>query len=1179
MTETGSPTQRRAGWRFVGRDRELAELAAGLEDALDGQGRLFLIAGEPGIGKTRLAEQLARHAAEAGARVVWGRCWEGGGAPPYWPWAQVVRTVAEGCDDRTLTSWLGSGSAFVAQIAPDVAGRLGPPAATPVPSIESDAARFYLFDATAGFLKKAAAAQPLVLVFDDLHAADEPSLLLLRYLARDLRGARLLVVGTYRDVDAGRTPGLGDALGELVREGQLTTLRGLARADVTDLIGELVGGVGGPSAALVQAVHETTEGNPLFVREAVRLLASAGRLDRTGRPGQSGRPDVPIPGSVRALIQQRLTPLSADAVQALAAAAVVGRDFDLALVGPACDLPVERVLGAISEAGTLGVVVEDTGGPGRYRFSHSLMREVIYDGLPIPVRAGLHRAVGEAIERLYGVDSDSHVAELARHFSEVAGAGESARALTYARRAGDRAMQAHAYEEAVAEYQRALHALEIAGPELAGHDDAGPDLGVRCELLLRLGVAQVRAGRYPEAKASHREAAEIARQLGSAEQFARAALGFGQPHVEGGHVNRQLVELLREALDALSPTDGPLRARLLARLSLELIFSDEIQLTDPLSRQAVEMARRLGDVAALGPALAARWMAVWGPDGLDERAAVADEILSLAQQTGDRDLELLGRAQRAATSLEAGDLLAVDADLAAYTGLADELRMPVHQWTVTTMRAMRALLQGSFDEAERLAEEALQIQPERPNARWAHVMELAQLRWDQGRLGEVRETWQTLVDRFPRAAAGRGWLALTDVERGDYDAARRASQLLAEQIPHRPRMGLWLQGLAVASLLAAELDDVDAARCLYPILLPYAEHVIAMTMEHPVVCFGSSSLYLALLASTASCWAEAADHFEMAIRIHERLGAVPLLARTRYEYARMLIRRGRAGDRTDDPASDRTRTRELLDQAAATARTLGMAGLGTRITRLLEAEAVGAPAAVPSPAPGDTPSDGPATPPAGPAGDVPGAPGRDQRGRDRFRREGEYWTVSFDNRMVRLKDSKGLRQIALLLAQPGRELLATDLEAMVGGPAEAPASEPRRRADHGELELRPDFGDAGELLDAEARAAYKARLTELQEEIDEGEELNDPVRAEQARTERDFLVRELARAVGLGGRDRRAASHAERARLNATRAIRAAMANLAREHAALGRHLAATIRTGRYCSYTPDPRSPVGWEL
>jgi tetratricopeptide (TPR) repeat protein len=1132
MTETGGASRRSGGAAFVGRDREMAELAAGLEDAIGGRGRLFLVAGEPGIGKTGLAEQLAGHASERGARALWGRCWEGGGAPPYWPWAQVVRALAEGSDDEALTSYLGAGAASAARLVPGLAERLGGTAAPVGPSLESEAARFYLFEATAGFLKKAAADQPLVLVLEDLHAADEPSLLLLTYLARDLRDSRLLVLGTFRDVEAGPPPGIGDVAGELVRDGQLIALRGLVREDVKGLIRGLVGIV--PSQAKVAAIHETTEGNPLFVREAVRLLASQGALDRPGRLV------VPIPGTVRALIRQRLAPLSADAIQALSAAAVVGRAFDLSLVGPVCGLPFERVLGALSEAVMLGVVAEEAGAAGRYRFSHSLMREVTYEALPIPARIGLHRQVGEAIERLHAADLDPHVAELARHFAEVAAAGEAARALGYARRAGERAMETHAYEEAAAEYERALDALPFAGPDEA----------LRCELLLRLGAARVRAGRYPEAKESHLQAAEISRTLGVPEQLARAALGFGEPQVEGGLVNRQLVALLNEALDALGPDDSPLRVRLLARLSVELTFSDEAELIESLSRQAVEMARRLGHVATLGAALDARWMAVWGPDGLDERSALADETLHLAQETGDRELELVGRAQRAAGALESGDFRTVEADIAAYARLADEFRMPVRQWTETSMRAMRALLQGSFEEAERLAGEGLALQPERLNVRWAHLNQVALLRWQQGRLGELRETWQTLVERFPGAGFARGWLALADAEGGNGDDARRGLWPVVEHVLQHRRNGLWLPAFALASLVSAHLDDAEAAGRLYPVALPYANHVIAMTMEQPVVCFGSASLYLGLLATIASRWVEAEEHFDAALWTHDRLGATPFVACTQYEYARMLVRRGRDGDRS--------RALELLDRVAATARAIGMARIVAEIDSLREVEP-------------------PRPPSVNLAAEATAAP--EPAGTDLFRREGEYWTVSYDGSVVRLKDSKGLRHLARLLANPGRELHVTDLESADGESASTGASRPGGRAAIGELELRPDLGDAGALLDAEAKAAYKARLDELQSELDEAQAFNDFARAEKAQQERDFLVGELARAVGLGGRDRRAASHAERARLNVTRAIRAAMVSLARAHPSLGRHLDATIRTGRYCSYTPDPRTPVAWQL
>jgi tetratricopeptide (TPR) repeat protein len=1108
----------------VGRDREVAELVAALEDASRGRGRLFLIGGEPGIGKTWLVEQLAGHATKQGIRVLWGRCWEGGGAPPFWPWGQVIGALAEDCDEQTLASWLSGGAAQVAQLAPGLAGRLGTTTIPEAPAHESDAARFYLFEAVAGLFRRAASAQPLLLVFDDLQAADDPSLLLLQFLARDLRGARLLVVGTFRDLVAERPQGIGEAVGELVREGQLVNLRGLDRDEVRSLMEALSGGVDSP--AQVAAVYERTEGNPLFVREVVRLLAAQGA---PGRPGQG----VPIPGTIRAVIGRRLAPLSLDAVQVLSAAAVVGREFDLSLVGPACELPTERVLDALSEAVALGVA-EEPGTVEGYRFSHSLMQEVLYERLPIPARVDLHRRVGEVIERLYGTGAGVHVAELARHFAEVAAAGEAAKALTYARLAGERAMGMHAYEEAAAEYQRALQALRFAGP-----DDAG-----RCELLLRLGAAQARAGDYQQAKESCLQAAEIARRLGAPEQLARAALGFGERQVEGGLVNRELVALLHEALDGLSPQDSPLRARLLARLSAEFAFSDEPERMEPLSLEAVAMARRLADPAALRAAVDARWMAVWGPGGLEERTALAAEILRLAQATGDRELELGGHAHRAASTLESGDARALEADIAAHARLAEELPAAVHRWAAMTMRALQALLHGSFEDAERRANEALSLEPGRPNAMFTHIDQLALLRWEQGRLGELRDQWQAVVDQFPLAGFARAWLSLADAELGHRDDAHRGLWSLTEQLPQLPRDGTWLGAVALAALLAAHLNEPEAAGSLDRLLAPYAGHVVAFTAPHPVVCLGSAAFYLGLLATVRSRWTEAAGHFEAAIAVHDRLGAGPLLARTCYAYARTLLARGQATDRGWALA--------LLDRALATADTVGMGTVAEGIRALQAAEA-GQPM--------------PAEPAAGP-----------EAARNLFRREGEYWTISYEGVVVRLRDAKGLRYLARLLTHPGREFHAVDLEAADRPAATVTPVGPRGRAAGGELAVRPDLGDAGALLDATAKAAYQARLGELRAELEEAEGFNDPARAARARQEMEFLVAELARAVGLGGRDRRAASHAERARLNVSRAIRAAMAHLAEANPALGRHLSATVRTGRYCAYTPDPRLPIAWE-
>src|SRR5829696_4442377 len=1018
MVKVWEPARGGPGRAFVGRDRELADLVAGLDDAIAGRVRLVLIAGEPGIGKTWLAEHLAEHAAKQGARVLWVHCWEGGGAPPFWPWAQLLRVLAEGLDDRTLAAWLGAGAAQVAQLLPGLAERLRAAALPPGPARASEAARFVLFEAVTRFLRQAAATQPLMMVMEDLQAADTASLLLLEFLARDLRGGRLLVMGTCRNLTVERGHGFGDTMGQLVREGHLLTLRGLDRGEVAELI-EAISGTP-PSEAMAAAVHEATEGNPLFVRETVRLLATDVTLQ------DPGRLRVPLSGSVRTVIGRRLAPLSADAVLVLSAAAVVGREFDLPLVRAACELPIERILTGLSEAVALDVVTEAEGAVGRYRFCHSLIREVLYERLPIPARTDLHRRVGLAIERQDGDALAPRVAELAHHFARAAAAGDAAKALAYAREAGERAMAMHAYEEAAAQYRRALEALRFT--------DA--DEAVRCELLLRLGAAQARAGRCREAETSCLEAAELSRRLGSSEQLAHAALALGAQELRGGAVNRPLIALLREALEKLPVTDSPLRARLLARLSQELALSHEPELAKPTSREAVQLARRLGEAATLGAALCARWMAVWGPEGLEERSALAEELMRLARATSDQELELAARSRRATSSLQSGDIRGVEADVVACARLA---------------------------EADTLAEQARSLQPDGPNVSFAYHDLIEALRRDQGRLQELRPVWQEQMAKFPWFLWPRLWLSLTDVDLGDEVTARRSLQSVVTELLRRPRDGLWLPPVAVAALVAARLHEPAAPDRLYRALLPYRTQIIVAAMPHPVVCFGSASFYLGLLATATARWAEAGDQFEAAIAVHERLGAGPLLARTRLAYARMLLAR-------DRPA-DRRRAGQLLEQALAAADVLGMAAVTGEALALQAAQAAQA---------AGTSRGAAAAAAAEVAGNV-------------FRREGEYWTIGYEGSVVRLKDSKGLRHLARLLAQPGRELLAADLEA-ADNPGAGPPPSGSPQANCGELRVRPDLGDAGELLDAMAKAAYRARVEELRVEVEEAEGLHDPVR-------------------------------------------------------------------------------------
>ncbi|HSL71718.1 MAG TPA: AAA family ATPase, partial [Longimicrobiales bacterium] len=447
---------------FIGRDRELGELAAGLEGAFSGRGAIFLLAGEPGIGKTALAERFANHATERGARVVWSRSWEGGDAAPYWLWAQIIRAVIEAADEDTLASLLSPGLGHIALLVPELADRFGNDA-KPTRAIDSEAGRFYLFESTARFLKQASSTTPLVLLLDDVLAGDRPSLQLLRFLARDVRASRILVVATHRDSGPPQSGEAVELLADLVREGHVLNLRGLDRTEVGRLIAE-VSGVA-PWKGTVSAIHEATAGNPLFVREVTRLLAASEALDRPRRSS------IPVPDSVRAVIRRRLTPLSADAIQVLSAAAVVGRDFDLAWVDAACNLPSDRILAAIAHGTSLGVIAQAPEGERIYRFTHPLMREAIYEGLPIAARAQIHQVVAAAIERLHGTDSTSHLGELAYHFAKASSIEQSGKAQEYASRAGDRAMKAFAYEEAVVQYRRALDALRLSGR---------PDAALRC---------------------------------------------------------------------------------------------------------------------------------------------------------------------------------------------------------------------------------------------------------------------------------------------------------------------------------------------------------------------------------------------------------------------------------------------------------------------------------------------------------------------------------------------------------------------------------------------------------------------------------------------------------------------------------------------------------------------------
>jgi eukaryotic-like serine/threonine-protein kinase len=1111
---------------FVGRERELTAITAGLDDALAGRGALFLVSGEPGIGKSRLTDELAARARARDAQVLWGRCWEAGGAPAYWPWVQSLRSYVRDVDAEVLRSQLGRGAVDLAQLVPEV----GDVSSEPGRSVAADpeTARFRLFEAVADFLRNAGETQPLVLVLDDLHAADTPSLLLLQFLAAELAAAPLLVVGAYRDVDPTLHDPLSSALGELARlpVTRMLALSGLDRTEVATFIGGSAGVE--PDEALVAAMYEETEGNPLFLDEVVRLLVSEGRLADVALAPFAR---LEIPHGIRAVIDHRVGRLSEECRSLLTLAAILGREFRLDALRLVSASPPSRILDLLQDAIAERVVMQAT--PGRLRFSHALIRDVLYDELSQARRIRLHREIGEALERVYE-EPESHLAELAHHFVAAAPAGDVGKAVEYARRAGERAIALLAYEEACRLFQLALEALELR--------PAG-DAQTECELLLCLGDARARAGEFGEAKTTFLRVAEIAKAARIPELLARAALGYGGRFVwDPGRGDPHLLPLLEGAIAALPEKDSELRVRVASRLAggpLQDIRAAE-QRRAALSLDAVETARRIGDAPTLAYALDARCVAIWGPhETINERHTVTSELVELAEGAGDKELMYDGHMFRFALAMEVGDMSVAYAELEAQTRLADELRQPAQLWFEAVLRTTLATFEGRLAEAEELLREAVE-RGKRAAGLIADVYQIVQLwalRREQGRLEEIERPFIEASRRFGMYEVLRCIRAHVEAELGHREQARdELRALAADGFAALPRNDDWIFGVCLLAEVSRWVDDAVHADLIYHALVPFNER---NAFTPPGACTGSVARPLGILAGSTGRWSDAERHFEQALNRHAAMGARPWAARTAFDWAEMLIDRGRR--------RDRERAVRLLERAIGSARGLGMSALETRAKTLAD-DAMSRPLDVPPKA---------AEPTASP---------------NVFRRDGEYWSVAYEQDAFRLKDSKGLRYLARLLGEPGLEHHALDLVAGERGVGRAD-----RKLEPGLLSS--PFGNAGETLDPQAKAEYRRRLGELEGELDEARAFGDPERAARAEEERDFLVRELAGAIGLGGRDRRMGSAAERARVSVTRAIRSALARIQEHSPALGDHLERTIHTGTFCSYGPDPRAPADWRI
>jgi tetratricopeptide (TPR) repeat protein len=938
---------------LVGRRRELSEARAVIEAALAGAGGLLVVTGEAGIGKTRLVDEVTRTCA---ARTLWATCWGDPGTPAFWPWRTVLRECAASCRLEP-----GADLAPVMGTAEDMGG-------------PGQQLRLRLFDSVATFLSEAARSQPLVVVLDDLHLADDASLELLRFLATSLRGQPVAIVASYRYPDLGPGVPLTGIVVDIGRVARAVQLGGLAPAEVGELIRATTGVE--PSARLTDRVRDRTGGNPLFVTEVAKLLVAQESLDTE---------HIAIPPSVQQVIGHRLSYISGDALDVLAQASVVGQVFTAAVLAHVVDEPA-RIADLLDEAIAAGLV-QPLPTLGTFGFTHALVRDVLYAGIPVAVRRTRHRLIAEAIESLYEHDLDEHVDELADHYVLALPDAGATRALDYTRRAGMRARDMLAYEEAVRRFTRAV--------ELAA--TAAVDESERVEVLLDLGDARMRAGDWPGATSAYEDAAASARRHNRPEVLARAALGLGAG-LSGFEVrlfDRRQLDLLREALEKLGDRDTVLRAWVLARLSVAESFLVAEEVRAERSGQAVHEARRVGDPKLLAYALSSYCDAIAGPAHTEERLELAGEMVRLGIDAHDPESELLGRRFRVVALMESGDLAGVEAEAEAFALSSEQLRWPLVEWYPLLWRGTLALVEGRLDEVDGLVMKVEDIgrRAGSVNAGIVADVQRLQLSLERGHPDDAYELLRPFLDDPEGGPNAEAWRALPLARMGRRaEAAAVIDRLAAAGFPLVVDAA-WLEVIAGVAEACADLGHGEAARLLLPIISPYADRFA--TGGIGAVCFGSLHRHVGLLAHCVGDLDDADTHFRRALQSNRRAGAALLIAHTRRQHAALLHDRAGPGDGAAAEA--------MLAEANEAYRQLGLDHWTVPVEHRSADDAV-------------------------------------------FRRDGEVWVVGYQGQEARVGDIKGMLVLGRLLAEPGREFHVLDLASPEGRAEQAVPS-----ADTGEV--------------------------------------------------------------------------------------------------------------------------------
>jgi tetratricopeptide (TPR) repeat protein len=619
----------------------------------------------------------------------------------------------------------------------------------------------------------------------------------------------------------------------------------------------------------------------------VHWLVEEGRLS----PGEGEALGLTLPQSVRDAIGRRLDSLSPECNAMLRAAAVIGRAFAAPLLEHVTDTSGEATLELLGEALAAHVIVESEEGIARYAFSHALIRHTLYDELRVPQRVALHRSIGEAIEA--GGASDADLAALAHHFFEAAPGGDVDRAIEACVQAAQRADRLFAYDEAVRHYQRALEALELQHP---------PDEARRCDLKLCLGEELWVAGEREGARECFFAVAEPARRLGDTAMLARAAVdlrGFGEM---GVGPDETTLALLREAIDRIGGDSDLWRSRLLSRMAGSAPYANSMQTRRELSQEAYTLARSCGDVAALADALAARYWAAHGPDRVEERFALAEELFEAAAAIDEPRLRIIGHETRIGGFLVRGDIHALRQEVSAYSELAREMRMPLTLFLADLIEGSLALNLGKFDEARALFESS--AGKGRGAVVYADVMRQGMLHWLRSLRGEPAaftnlEATLAVLGREKSTSLETLMtvgIALGLRNEGDFAASRARFDAIARGgFGTLERDEHWLMVMSVLSELSLQLGDAERAGELYSLLEPYVELMCAHDLIRSIS--GSVRSALGQLALVRGDLALAETHLRTALERERAEELRPAACNTLGALAALHARRGQAGDR------------------------------------------------------------------------------------------------------------------------------------------------------------------------------------------------------------------------------------------------------------------------------------------